>query len=87
MTFSGEDREPSFHDVREYLLGTLNEALRRPGMFGGELSLRIYLDAVAFTYGNPNFMRTGDTFARIPRTVLAHGSARCLQPAVEYVRR
>lgn len=30
MTSSGEDREPSFQEVREYLLGTLNEALRRP---------------------------------------------------------
>jgi hypothetical protein len=35
-------------EVREYLLTQLNAAMRRPGMYGGEMALRLYLDAVAF---------------------------------------
>jgi hypothetical protein len=37
-------------DIRGYLLQQLNSALRRPGMFGGEIALRLYFDAIAFTY-------------------------------------
>lgn len=36
-------------DIRDYLLQQLNSALRRPGMFGGEIALRMYCDAIAFT--------------------------------------
>ncbi|BBC29081.1 hypothetical protein SGFS_003720 [Streptomyces graminofaciens] len=35
-------------EVRGYLLAHLNAAMRRPGMYGGETALRLYLDAVAF---------------------------------------
>lgn len=36
-------------DIRDYLLRQLNSALRRPGMFGAEIALRLYFDAIAFT--------------------------------------
>jgi hypothetical protein len=36
-------------DIRDYLLQQLNSALRRPGMFGAEMALRLYCDAIAFT--------------------------------------
>jgi hypothetical protein len=36
-------------DIRDYLLQQLNSALRRPGMFGAEIALRLYFDAIAFT--------------------------------------
>ncbi|MFE0463730.1 hypothetical protein ACFW1A_31205 [Kitasatospora sp. NPDC058965] len=35
-------------EVLDYLLTHLNDALRRPGMYGGETAIRLYLDAVAF---------------------------------------
>ena len=35
-------------DIRDYLLQQLNFALRRPGMFGAEMALRLYCDAIAF---------------------------------------
>jgi hypothetical protein len=42
---------PSLDEVRGYHLGRLNDALRRPGMWGGETTLRLFLDAVAFVDG------------------------------------
>lgn len=50
------DCEPSLADVREYLLSELNAALRRPGMHGGEITIQVYLDAVAYTYGHTRFI-------------------------------
>jgi hypothetical protein len=38
-------------EVRGYLLDQLNSAVRRTSMYGGEPSLRLYLDAVAFLEG------------------------------------
>lgn len=35
-------------EVRDYLLHQLNSALRRPGMYGGESALLLFLNAVAF---------------------------------------
>ncbi|MFI7469455.1 hypothetical protein [Nonomuraea sp. NPDC049646] len=35
-------------ELHRYLLNQLNAVLRRPGMFGGEMALRLYLDAMAF---------------------------------------
>ncbi|WAL67695.1 hypothetical protein ORV05_07915 [Amycolatopsis cynarae] len=35
-------------EVHHYLLGQLNSAIRRPGAFGGEQTLRLYLDALTF---------------------------------------
>ena len=38
----------SFDDLRRYLLGQLNAAVRRPGMYGGEAVILTLLDALAF---------------------------------------
>ncbi|WP_433259326.1 hypothetical protein ACQPYK_49875 (plasmid) [Streptosporangium sp. CA-135522] len=43
--------EPTLETVRDYLLTKANDALRRPGMYGGETSIHLYLDAVAFAHG------------------------------------
>ncbi|MFD6936661.1 hypothetical protein ACFWAP_10990 [Streptomyces goshikiensis] len=45
---TGHNDGRTAQEVREYLLTHLNDALRRPGMYGGEAALRLYLDAVAF---------------------------------------
>ncbi|MFE7531576.1 hypothetical protein ACFU7Y_38595 [Kitasatospora sp. NPDC057542] len=45
---TGHNDGRTAREVREYLLTQLNDALRRPGMYGGETALRLYLDAVAF---------------------------------------
>ncbi|MEV8326648.1 hypothetical protein [Kitasatospora sp. NPDC056731] len=45
---TGHNDGRTAQEVREYLLTHLNDALRRPGMYGGETALRLYLDAVAF---------------------------------------
>lgn len=41
--------ERTVQDVLDYLVTHLNGALRRPGMYGGEVAIRLYFDAVAFT--------------------------------------
>ena len=41
----------SLDEVREYQVTRLNHALRRPGMWGGEIALRLLMDAVAFVDG------------------------------------
>jgi hypothetical protein len=38
----------SFTEIRDYLVGQLNSALRRPGMFGGEMALRLLLDHLVY---------------------------------------
>ncbi|MFI6084242.1 hypothetical protein ACIBBB_25255 [Streptomyces sp. NPDC051217] len=45
---TGHNGGRTAQEVRDYLLTQLNDALRRPGMYGGETALRLYLDAVAF---------------------------------------
>ncbi|MFI1092114.1 hypothetical protein [Streptomyces sp. NPDC020917] len=40
--------ERTVQDVLDYLVTHLNGALRRPGMYGGEVAIRLYFDAVAF---------------------------------------
>ncbi|MFE9796561.1 hypothetical protein ACFYRL_33065 [Streptomyces goshikiensis] len=45
---TGHNDGRTAQEVREYLLTHLNDALRRPGMYGGEAALRLYLGAVAF---------------------------------------
>ncbi|MEO3855002.1 hypothetical protein [Acrocarpospora sp. B8E8] len=35
-------------EIRDYLIGQLNSALRRPGMFGGETALRLLLDHLVY---------------------------------------
>ncbi|TMR10810.1 hypothetical protein ETD86_38000 [Nonomuraea turkmeniaca] len=35
-------------EIRAYLKTRLNQALRRPGMFGGEMALRLLLDHLAY---------------------------------------
>ncbi|MEU8383333.1 hypothetical protein [Streptosporangium sp. NPDC048865] len=49
MTDAGGRREArTGEQVRDHLLTQINAALRRPGMFGGEIALRIHFDAMAF---------------------------------------
>ncbi|GLW20537.1 hypothetical protein Mame01_05800 [Microbispora amethystogenes] len=43
--------EPTLETVRAYLLAQANSALRRPSMHGGEIAVRLYLDAVAVACG------------------------------------
>ncbi|WP_329127374.1 hypothetical protein [Streptomyces sp. NBC_01465] len=45
---TGHNGERSVQVVLDYLVRHLNSALRRPGMYGGEMGIRLYLDAVAF---------------------------------------
>ncbi|MFE6621297.1 hypothetical protein [Streptomyces sp. NPDC057740] len=40
-------------EIRAYLIGQLNLALRRPGMFGNEAALRMLLDHLLFVEGEP----------------------------------
>ncbi|SIR86990.1 hypothetical protein [Micromonospora avicenniae] len=42
---------PDLGEVREYHVRRLNHALRRPGMYGGEITLRLTMDAVAYIDG------------------------------------
>ncbi|MGW5190605.1 hypothetical protein ACWEOO_15210 [Kribbella sp. NPDC004138] len=42
---------PGRDEIRRYNLDRLNQALRRPGMWGGEVTIRLFLDAVAFVDG------------------------------------
>lgn len=42
---------PDLDTIREYHLDRLNQALRRPGMWGGELTIRLFMDTVAFVQG------------------------------------
>jgi hypothetical protein len=44
-----ESGSRTIQQVREYLLTQLNLALRRPGMFGGEIALWLFMGAMAFT--------------------------------------
>jgi hypothetical protein len=38
--------------VRAHLRASFNEAVRRPGMFGGEMAIRLYLDALDVAHGH-----------------------------------
>ncbi|MFD7616161.1 hypothetical protein [Streptomyces sp. NPDC059802] len=57
--FAGDCRVPTSRslaasdEVRAYLVGQLNLALRRPGMFGNELGLRILVDHLLFVECRP----------------------------------
>lgn len=46
---TGPSEERTVQEVFDHLVTHLNGALRRPGMYGGEVTIRLYLDAVAFT--------------------------------------
>jgi hypothetical protein len=45
---TGRNDERTVQEVFDYLVTRLNGALRRPGMYGSELAIRLFLDAVAF---------------------------------------
>ncbi|HWU05640.1 MAG TPA: hypothetical protein VN520_04445 [Streptomyces sp.] len=47
---TGDNGGHTVQEVRDYLLAQLNAAMRRPGMYGGETAIRLYLDAVAFAH-------------------------------------
>ncbi|MGC5019240.1 hypothetical protein [Micromonospora sp. DT47] len=42
---------PSAAQIRGHLRAKVNDALRRPGMYGGEMALHLLLDALAFAEG------------------------------------
>jgi hypothetical protein len=44
--------KPTLETVRAYLRDQYNSAVRRPGMFGGEMALRLYIDALEAAYGH-----------------------------------
>ncbi|BCJ37087.1 hypothetical protein Athai_45900 [Actinocatenispora thailandica] len=48
---------PSLAEVRQYHLRQLNEALRRPGMWGGEVTILVLMDAMAFVDGLDKIVR------------------------------
>jgi hypothetical protein len=56
--------EPSLASVRDYLRGQFNAAVRKPGMYGGEIALELYLDALAVACGG---QRAYDTNAALQR--------------------
>ncbi|MFJ9520639.1 hypothetical protein ACIRPK_20605 [Kitasatospora sp. NPDC101801] len=43
----------SAEKIHDYLIDQLNLALRRPGMFGGEVALRVLVDHLLFVEGQP----------------------------------
>jgi hypothetical protein len=45
---TGDKGGRTAEEMRNYLLTQLNSALRRPGMYGGEVAIRLFWDAVAF---------------------------------------
>ena len=44
--------KPTLETVRVYLREQYNSAVRRPGMFGGEIALQLYLGALDAAYGH-----------------------------------
>lgn len=42
---------PRVDEIRQYHLQRFNSALRRPGMWGNEITIRVLMDAVAFVDG------------------------------------
>jgi len=42
---------PGADEIRAYHLERLNNVLRRPGMWGGEITIRLFMDDVAFVTG------------------------------------
>lgn len=72
-------REPSVDEIREYLLTMLNLSLRRPGMYGGEIALRLYLDAVGFAHGRADVMEAEISFLRHAGAFLPTGVSGAFQ--------
>ena len=48
---------PGLDELRRYHVNRLDEALRRPGMWGGETTIRLFLHAVAFADGQDEVWR------------------------------
>lgn len=48
---ASSDRAPGLEEIREYHLERLNQALRRPSMWGQETTIRLFMDEVAFVSG------------------------------------
>jgi hypothetical protein len=69
---TGGVTRPSLDQVRQYHLGRLNDALRRPGMWGREITLRLFLDAVAFVDG------LGEVWQREQDTLRTRGAFNAL---------
>jgi hypothetical protein len=56
----GNGASPSLDEVHRYHLRRLNDALRRPGMWGGETTVRLFLDS-ARDYGLSSCARAART--------------------------
>ncbi|GLX98289.1 hypothetical protein [Herbidospora sp. NBRC 101105] len=54
----------SAEEIRDYLIAQLNLALRRSGMWGGEISLRLLLEHVACTEGKEHVYREEEAAMR-----------------------
>ncbi|MEV0680264.1 hypothetical protein AB0I60_27485 [Actinosynnema sp. NPDC050436] len=59
--------------MREYLIKQVNHALRRPGMYGGETAIRLYLDAAAFAYASEQAVHQALEELRTRRALSAAG--------------
>jgi hypothetical protein len=57
---TGTAARPDVTEIREHHLTRLNDAVRRPAVWGGETTIRVFLDSVAFVDG-----RTGDWAAAV----------------------
>ncbi|MEV4417979.1 hypothetical protein [Catellatospora sp. NPDC049609] len=51
MDADGAGRRPTLDEVRQFHLDDLNSALRRAGMYGGEVALRLFTHTMAFVDG------------------------------------
>jgi hypothetical protein len=64
---------PSVDEIRQYHLQRLNSALRRPGMWGNEITIRVLMDAVAFVDGLDEAVREETDVLRTRRAFNALG--------------
>jgi hypothetical protein len=50
--------EASASEIREELLSRLNDAMRHPRMYGREVGIELFLDLLAFSFGQAGFIRS-----------------------------
>jgi hypothetical protein len=76
---------PNGDEIRAYLGRMFNNALRQPDMHGGEMTLRLYLDALAFAHGQPDTSRDIDALKKYGAfsSTGVKGAFRALLPGLE----
>jgi hypothetical protein len=76
---------PTGEEIRAYLRRMFNNALRKPDMHGGEMALRLYLDALAFANGQPDTSRDIETLRKCGAfsSTGVQGAFRALLPGLE----